>query len=172
GRETIESDSEGNERAGHLSGTIQRVCEASANYCALLESRALAAERRAQQQAPGNAADEQGAAPAQAGASDIAGREGIRQNSEAIQAVLNLADRSLAHPPHATPKASARPKDAGQEINRLREECRLTIEDLAEAIGAAPRTVQRHLAGKNRPLPRFVAAYEHVFSRLLKRKVV
>lgn len=58
GRETIDSDSEGNERARHLSGTIQRLGEASANYCAVLESRALAAERRAQQQA-----GEQGAAP-------------------------------------------------------------------------------------------------------------
>jgi hypothetical protein len=61
GRETIESDSEGNERARHLSGTIQRLGEASANYCAVLESRALAAERRAQQQADEQQADEQGA---------------------------------------------------------------------------------------------------------------
>src|ERR1019366_1526004 len=158
GRETIESDSEGNEGAHHLSGTIQRVCEASANYCAVLESRALAAERRAQQQAED--------------AADIAGREGIRQDSEDSEAARRLTGTSRAHPPNVTPKAPARPKDAGQEINRLREECRLTIEDLAKAIEAAPRTVQRHLAGKNRPLPRFVAAYEHVFSRLLKRKVV
>src|ERR1700735_5892 len=41
GRETFEIDSAGN-RAGHLQGTIERVCEASANYCAVLESRALA----------------------------------------------------------------------------------------------------------------------------------
>jgi hypothetical protein len=60
GGETIESDSEGNVRARHFSGTIERLCEASANYCAVLESYALADERRAQQRA-----DEQRAVPAE-----------------------------------------------------------------------------------------------------------
>jgi hypothetical protein len=46
-----------------VSGTIQRVCEASANYCTVLESRALAAERRAQQQAAGQTADAANPAP-------------------------------------------------------------------------------------------------------------
>ena len=54
---------EGNEGARHLKGTIRRVCEASANYCAVLESRALAAEGRAQQQAAGQAADAANPAP-------------------------------------------------------------------------------------------------------------
>jgi hypothetical protein len=127
-----------------LSGTIERLCEASANYCALLESRALADERRAQQQA-----DEQSAAPAQADAAGIAGLKGIRQNSEGSEL-----------------------KAAGQEIDRLRKEGRLTMEDLAKAINSTPRTVQRHIAGENKPLPRCVAAYERVFSMLLKRKIV
>ena len=48
---------EGNEGARHLKGTIRRVCEASANYCAVLENRAFAAERRAQQQAAGQTPD-------------------------------------------------------------------------------------------------------------------
>lgn len=48
GRETAEGDSDGIERVRHLHGTLLRVCEASANYCSVLESRALA-EHRAQQ---------------------------------------------------------------------------------------------------------------------------
>jgi DNA-binding transcriptional ArsR family regulator len=57
------------------------------------------------------------------------------------------------------------------QIEWLRIESRLTIEDLAEAIDLTPRSVSRHLAGEAIPRPRNIAAYERVFTRKLGRVI-
>lgn len=60
----------------------------------------------------------------------------------------------------------------GEQLQRLREECRWTIPDLAEATGLSDRQVARHLSGKFKPLPRNISAYERAFCKRLQRKVV
>ena len=74
-------------------------------------------------------------------------------------------------------KPPKRPNAPGQEsaaeqLEKLRQESRLTIEQLAEKVGVNVRTVQRHLADDSSPYLRHLTAYERVFSKLLKRDVV
>jgi DNA-binding transcriptional ArsR family regulator len=59
----------------------------------------------------------------------------------------------------------------GEQIRKLSDECRLTVEELAEAIEVSPRTVYRHLAGDAQPQPRHLAAYEKHFTARLRRPV-
>jgi len=58
------------------------------------------------------------------------------------------------------------------QLQKLRDECRWTIPQLAEAVRIDPRTVDRHLAGDFSPYPKTLSAYERAFSKHLKRKVV
>lgn len=60
----------------------------------------------------------------------------------------------------------------GKQINALRNECRLSVEQLAEKIGIEPRSVQRHIADSTAPYPRHLRKYETEFSKLLNRKIV
>lgn len=57
------------------------------------------------------------------------------------------------------------------QIEQLRVECRLTVEQLADKMKLEPRSVYRHLAG-TKPRIGHLGAYENVFSELLGRKVV
>jgi hypothetical protein len=80
------------------------------------------------------------------------------------------------NPPKTLPAKRAEPPKpdstlAGQ-IKKLRDECRLTTEELAENISLDTRSVQRHLAGTTQPYTRHLRAYERLFSKLLERKVV
>lgn len=68
-----------------------------------------------------------------------------------------------------TPKLTA---PLGEQVKRLRDECRLTTEGLAEEVRLDIRSVQRHLAGKVKPYARHLKAYENAFSKLLGRKVI
>jgi DNA-binding XRE family transcriptional regulator len=68
------------------------------------------------------------------------------------------------------PLANAR-KVAGQ-IDDLRRECHLTVEQLATKIGVEARSVYRHLSGTTQPRIGHIGAYERVFSELLERKIV
>jgi ribosome-binding protein aMBF1 (putative translation factor) len=65
-----------------------------------------------------------------------------------------------------------KPDTLGSQINRLREECHLTEEELAEKIDIDIRSVQRHLAGETVPYARYLRRYETEFSKLLNRRVV
>jgi len=58
------------------------------------------------------------------------------------------------------------------QIQRLRLECKWSIEDLAGKTGFDVRTVSRHLAGRTVPRLRNIVAYERIFSKALKRQVV
>ncbi|HLW98247.1 MAG TPA: helix-turn-helix transcriptional regulator [Candidatus Acidoferrales bacterium] len=60
----------------------------------------------------------------------------------------------------------------GEQIRRLRAECRLTVDELAERIGVQPRTVRRHQSGRSKPHYFSLRAYETTFSKILKYKVV
>lgn len=58
------------------------------------------------------------------------------------------------------------------QLQRLRDECRWSIEQLADAVSMNPRTVARHLSGDSVPHPRNIAAYERAFSKQLKKQIV
>jgi DNA-binding XRE family transcriptional regulator len=58
------------------------------------------------------------------------------------------------------------------QIAQLRDECRWTNEQLAEAADLSPRQVSRHTLGEAVPYKRTIAAYERIFSTQLQRKVV
>jgi DNA-binding XRE family transcriptional regulator len=81
---------------------------------------------------------------------------------------LNSADLNQAPPIVQLPKEET----IGTQIKRLRDECRLTIEELAEAIDSDERTIRRHEADEVVPYARTIRAYEGVFSKRLERKVV
>src|SRR5438552_8655069 len=52
------------------------------------------------------------------------------------------------------------------QLQRLRDECRWTIEDLASATGISTRQVARHLSSEFNPLPRKISAYDARFRTL------
>jgi hypothetical protein len=59
GRDGIEQNADGSEGTYHLTGTIERICEASADYCRELEGKGLEAETRKEMEQIGSAATEQ-----------------------------------------------------------------------------------------------------------------
>jgi DNA-binding XRE family transcriptional regulator len=65
----------------------------------------------------------------------------------------------------------ARIPTMGEQLKALREEGRLTAEELAEKINVEPRSVYRHLNGSTMPRPRQIAAYEAFFSKRLGRAI-
>jgi DNA-binding transcriptional regulator YiaG len=70
-----------------------------------------------------------------------------------------------------TSESRAQTESIAAQINRLRNECHLSTEELAVKINIDPRSVKRHLAGKSRPYPQHLRAYQTVFSELLNRPV-
>ena len=49
------------------------------------------------------------------------------------------------------------------QIERLRQEAHMSVEELADEIDVEPRSVYRHLSGETLPHPKYLAAYERVF---------
>lgn len=64
------------------------------------------------------------------------------------------------------------PETIAAQLERLRNECRWTIPKLAEFVGVDSRSVDRHLAGSVTPSHKSMSAYEHAFSKHLKRQIV
>jgi DNA-binding transcriptional regulator YiaG len=64
-----------------------------------------------------------------------------------------------------------RKETVGQQIQRLRKESNLTVDQLAEKVGLDVRNVTRHISGKTKPRLSNLAAYERLFSEALGRKV-
>jgi hypothetical protein len=63
-------------------------------------------------------------------------------------------------------------ESVGQQIYRLRNECLLTEEQLAEKMKITTRTVQRHISDTCPPLSRQLTGYSRLFSKLLERQIV
>jgi hypothetical protein len=57
------------------------------------------------------------------------------------------------------------------QLKKLSDECRMTVEEVAEAVAVEPRSVYRHLSGEAIPRKRQLAAYERVFTEKLKRPI-
>jgi DNA-binding XRE family transcriptional regulator len=88
-------------------------------------------------------------------------------HEKCIQNSRNVPD-TLPVPPEPQPKTES----IGTQINRLRTECGLTVEELAEAVEIDARSVYRHLSDQTKPYARYISAYQRVFSKLLKRQIV
>jgi DNA-binding transcriptional ArsR family regulator len=65
----------------------------------------------------------------------------------------------------------AEPESLASQLNRLREECNITVEELAEALDVTPRSIYRHL-DDTPPRRKQIRAYEALFTKLLGRKIV
>jgi DNA-binding transcriptional regulator YiaG len=63
-------------------------------------------------------------------------------------------------------------ESVGRQIDRLRKECALTEEELAEKMKITTRSVQRHISDTCPPLSRSVTGYSRLFSKLLGRQIV
>jgi ribosome-binding protein aMBF1 (putative translation factor) len=96
--------------------------------------------------------------------------------SAALQSEFEERQRSerehQVSPPTPAVPAEIKAETIAAQIRRLREECHLTAEELAEEVELDSRTVQRHLAGETTPYARHVRIYEMVFSKLLSRQIV
>ena len=69
------------------------------------------------------------------------------------------------------PSEIAADQPISKQIAELCDECRWTVEELAEAVELSPRSVYRHLSEDAAPRKRQLAAYEKAFSTKLKRQV-
>jgi hypothetical protein len=58
-----------------------------------------------------------------------------------------------------------------EQLDLLRKECRITVEELADAISLSARSVYRHLSGDAAPRGRQIIAYEKLFSKKLERLI-
>jgi len=125
----------------------------------------------------------------QIGLSDSEFRKAMKSEIEAAANSLQLSDaqRRLLETefffpldiPATNPPAAAAPalppataETVAAQIDRLRQECHLSAEELAEEVEMDARSVRRHLAGDTVPHPRGLRVYQKVFSKLLNRQVV
>jgi DNA-binding XRE family transcriptional regulator len=140
----VESDPDGTVIARSYFGTVTNVCQASVDLCKLQESLALETERMAD----------------------------LREQQ--VRDLRPLSPLPFAQGPTSStePDPPAPQESVADQLKRLREESRLTVEQLAERVGINMRTVQRHLADDSDPYARHLTAYERVFSKLLKHNVI
>jgi hypothetical protein len=72
------------------------------------------------------------------------------------------------------PNQAENPKSTeslAEQIKRLKEECDITAEEIAEALGVVPRSIFKHLAGDTVPRRGHIAGYERLFTDRLGRSV-
>jgi hypothetical protein len=126
----IEQNADGSEGAHHYTGTIVRVCEASADYCREMEGRALEAEVREKQRIA-------------AGADDT-------NSSEITPVVAESAGRQIRrHPEVGQTKDEDRfPDRAAWLKERLRERS-WNKHDVSRQGGPDRKTVQKILDGRH-----------------------
>jgi hypothetical protein len=86
---------------------------------------------------------------------------------EALRPLIEDQLRKLAMAGSPSP-----PETIAAQLQRLRVQCRWTIEELAGAANISSRTVARHLSGEAIPYPKNIFAYEQAISKRLKIKTV
>jgi ribosome-binding protein aMBF1 (putative translation factor) len=130
-----------------MNGEIKRVCEAAADYCEKL--------------LPHDEKD----------ARVRAAMERIEQRSyESFRMSSDYQPTKSPNLPVADNQAEV--DTTGSQIERLRQECRWSEEDLADAVGLDLTTVSRHIRGVMEPTTRNCGKYDRAFSKHLKRKVL
>ena len=94
---------------------------------------------------------------------------------EALEAQRESRIKSTPQQPTSAPDSvsgSDSRNTVGDQIRRLREECRWTLPELAEEVNLDERTISRHESGESKPYARNISKYERVFSKRLSRKVL
>jgi ribosome-binding protein aMBF1 (putative translation factor) len=92
--------------------------------------------------------------------------------SERVRALEERLQRTTeADPMHASTD-QGRSETPGEQIERLRQQCDLTLEALAEKVGIDPTNVSRHIRNLSKPTVRNRRRYERVFSSLLKAQIL
>jgi hypothetical protein len=72
----------------------------------------------------------------------------------------------------ALPPGGAAGRSIAAQLIQLRDECRMTAEELAGELDVKVRSVYRHFSGAAIPRKRHIRGYERIFSKALKRQVV
>jgi hypothetical protein len=164
-------------------GIIRSVCRASEEYCFKLETQYIAnapARRRkeafvkmierSQTTVPHDNLALRGQHQILRVEADAEARAQEQVLYEKRLAELRQSEQNKA--PELLPPVTFKQESIANQLGRLREECRWTIDQLAEKIQVDRRTVQRHLAADAMPYKRHIAAYERVFYKQLNRKIV
>jgi ribosome-binding protein aMBF1 (putative translation factor) len=138
-------------------GHILNVCFASAEYCYQLETAAIARLD-----------------PSAARIEIISANMKDRAKAKALEEYLTEKEKNrLRQTDSQTTATAPEPVESiGAQINRLREQCRWTLERLAEAVEIDPTNVSRHLSDKSVPHLKNLGAYERVFSKALGKNIV
>ena len=68
--------------------------------------------------------------------------------------------------------ASASVVTIGEQIKSLRDECHLTVEEMAQALEVDRKSISRHLSSQYQPSKRHLVAYEKLFSQRLGKQVI
>jgi hypothetical protein len=92
---------------------------------------------------------EQGISPSQQGAAVFSSSSEVPNQSESPSSAEPLAE----------------------QIKRLKDECDITVEEIAEALGVVPRSIWKHLSGTTVPRREHLTAYERLFTDRLGRSV-
>ena len=158
-------------------GVIRSVCLASEEYCFKLETEYIAKEParkkkeaflkfvQKSREAPGTTS------PHVPTAFDVEMRAQAEVAYEQRVRELRKGHTGDGAEPTQAPDPP-RPESVAEQLERLREESRLTVEKLAGLVKIEPRSVYRHLSGKASPRVGHIGAYERAFSKLLQRKIV
>jgi hypothetical protein len=139
----IEQNADGSEGAHHQTGTIWRVCEASADYCNGLESNALEAEALKEIEQPGRAPDE--------------------EIPESVGQAIADAEIVLRKKSFATP--------LGRNLDRLRRESGWSYGDMATAAEIDKKLILGHVNKGKKANPGTLATYARTFTEKLGRPV-
>lgn len=102
-----------------------------------------------------------------------------RSYRQELEATIESHIQSLLPPTLTLPKPSAYQAPAlmmaapkvSEQLKKLRDECRMTIEEIAEEINVRPRSVSRHLSGEDVPRRKTLRAYESIFSKRTGRTI-
>ena len=161
----VESEPDGKIIAHLYFGTIHAVCEASADLCKAYESVALETERmlrvaqEARNRAEKAAIEPEFFDPKSLSTEDLP----VLAAGPATTKISRIPPASRRGHPHAS---------IGQQIEALRQDCRWSLEKLAEMIGKHESTVKRHIAGKMEPTLKTLGVYEKVFSKQLGKQIL
>ncbi|MGO4880158.1 MAG: helix-turn-helix domain-containing protein [Bryobacteraceae bacterium] len=137
-------------------GIVQSICRASEEYCFKLETEYIADKPFRESRGRTK------------GLSDIVR---FRLTGATIETPRPLPP-ILPTPTQSTKRQESPSETVGQQIERLRTECRLSVEELAELMDLDPSTISRHQTNTLTPSLRHLGRYDKVFSKQLKRNIV
>lgn len=84
---------------------------------------------------------------------------------------LRAQAAATKQPEESKPAPVPHTEPLNKQIEDLRIESRLTVEQLADEVNITPRSLYRHLSGKAKPRASQIAAYEKLFSSKLGKPV-